>query len=128
MYQIIGLQLISWNKIDFAHQSSVEMFHISDDTLDETNKMLFGLFLLVVMWLLNFLHAQEIPLIQSCHHNDVTVKCAPVCPKLCSSYYYNRRCIPKKCERGCACKKGWLRYKHTQGICIPKEKCKRYII
>ncbi|XP_016928825.1 SCO-spondin isoform X1 [Drosophila suzukii] len=89
--------------------------------------MYFSLFSLVIMWILYSTHA-EIPLIESCHHHRVMVKCKPPCPKMCSNYYYTRKCIAKKCERGCACKKGWLLTKNVQGYCIPRASCKRHII
>eukprot|EP00099_Drosophila_melanogaster_P005566 NP_001246436.1 uncharacterized protein Dmel_CG42878 [Drosophila melanogaster] len=56
------------------------------------------------------------------------VKCIPVCPKICADFLYRQKCVPKKCERGCACPKGWLRLKHNQGRCITRKQCKRYII
>ncbi|XP_033155829.1 von Willebrand factor [Drosophila mauritiana] len=63
-----------------------------------------------------------------CTHGDMMVKCIPVCPRICSDFLYRQRCIPKKCERGCACPKGWLRLKHNQGRCITRKQCTRYII
>ncbi|XP_017072647.1 SCO-spondin [Drosophila eugracilis] len=87
-----------------------------------------GLFLFVFLWLLHHTTSSEIPLIKKCMHNDVMVNCVPVCPKICSLYYYTRRCSPQKCKRGCACPKGWLRDLHPQGYCVPKKTCQRYII
>ncbi|XP_016953052.1 SCO-spondin [Drosophila biarmipes] len=89
--------------------------------------MLLRTILFVILGVLHFVHT-EIPLIDSCHHNSVKVKCKPVCPKLCSNHYFTRRCVAKKCKAGCACKKGWLLTRPTLGYCIPRSSCKRYII
>ncbi|XP_016988063.1 venom serine protease inhibitor [Drosophila rhopaloa] len=89
--------------------------------------MYIRLFSLVILWLLNYTYA-ELLILETCAHRDVMVKCVPVCPKLCSNYLQIRKCSPKKCKRGCACKKGWLRDKNDHGLCIPRNDCKRYII
>ncbi|XP_052840166.1 venom serine protease inhibitor [Drosophila gunungcola] len=89
--------------------------------------MHFRFFALAIMCLLNYA-LSELSILQSCTHNDVMVKCLPVCPKICSNYLQIRRCSPKKCRRGCACKKGWLRNKNDMGMCIPRNECKRYIV
>nr|XP_043067000.1 SCO-spondin [Drosophila bipectinata] len=76
----------------------------------------------------NIIRKKEELLAGACIHNDIWMKCKPVCPKICSDYLYKNRCSPKKCEAGCACPDGWLRKGSDMGYCIPKHKCERWII
>ncbi|XP_070134716.1 uncharacterized protein [Drosophila bipectinata] len=90
--------------------------------------MFLRLLFLVILSAISESFASHLPLITACIHNDIWMKCKPVCPKICSDYLYKNRCSPKKCEAGCACPDGWLRKGSDMGYCIPKHKCERWII
>ncbi|XP_017051028.1 venom serine protease inhibitor [Drosophila ficusphila] len=85
------------------------------------------LLFLTVFCLLNYALAGE-KLLHSCLNQDVMSNCVPVCPKICSDFLYKRKCKPRKCQKGCACPHKWLRHRNDQGLCIPRNECRRYII